>query len=62
MMPEPVPPPPAQVMEPAMNHGSLFRDMPPAPPPPQEMQEPASATSDDLEVPAFMRRERRLYQ
>jgi cell division protein FtsZ len=63
MMPEPVPPPPAPVMEPVMNHGSLFRDMPPTPPPPpQETQEPASVGADDLEVPAFMRRERRLYQ
>ena len=64
VMPEPVPPPPAPVMEPVMNHGSLFRDMPPAPPapPPHETQEPASVGADDLEVPAFMRRERRLYQ
>jgi cell division protein FtsZ len=63
VMPEPVPPPPAPVMEPVMNHGSLFRDMPPTPPPPpQEIQEPASVGADDLEVPAFMRRERRLYQ
>jgi cell division protein FtsZ len=64
VMPEPVPPPPAPVLEPVMNHGSLFRDMPPAPPapPPQETQEPAPMGADDLEVPAFMRRERRLYQ
>jgi len=63
VMPEPVPPPPAPVMEPVMNHGSLFRDMPPTPPPPpQDTQEPASVAADDLEVPAFMRRERRLYQ
>ena len=63
VMPEPVPPPPAPVMEPHMNHAPLFRDMPPAPPPPpQETQEPASVPADDLEVPAFMRRERRLYQ
>jgi cell division protein FtsZ len=63
VMPEPVPPPPAPVMEPVMNHGSLFRDMPPTPPPPpQETQEPAPVGADDLEVPAFMRRERRLYQ
>jgi cell division protein FtsZ len=63
VMPEPVPPPPAPVLEPVMNHGSLFRDMPPTPPPPpQETQEPASVGADDLEVPAFMRRERRLYQ
>src|ERR1700736_2011043 len=63
VMPEPVPPPLAPVMEPVMNHGSLFRDMPPTPPPPpQETQEPAPMGADDLEVPAFMRRERRLYQ
>ncbi len=61
VMPEPMPPPPAPVMEPAMNHASLFRDMPPAPPP-QEKHEPATVPADDLEVPAFMRRERRLYQ
>jgi cell division protein FtsZ len=62
-MPEPVPPPPAPVMEPHVNHAPLFRDMPPAPPPPpQETQEPATVAADDLEVPAFMRRERRLYQ
>src|SRR6202051_2063185 len=62
-MPEPVPPPPAPVMEPHVNHAPLFRDMPPAPPPPQqETQEPATVPADDLEVPAFMRRERRLYQ
>jgi cell division protein FtsZ len=61
-MPEPVPPPPAPVMEPAMNHASLFRDIPPTPPPPQETPEPAPIAADDLEVPAFMRRERRLYQ
>src|SRR5579862_1195476 len=63
VMPEPVPPPPAPVMEPVMNHASLFRDLPPAPPPPpQETQEPATVPAEDLEVPAFMRRERRLYQ
>jgi len=63
VMPEPVPPPPAPVMEPHINHAPLFRDMPPAPTPPQqETQEPAPVAADDLEVPAFMRRERRLYQ
>jgi len=63
VMPEPVPPPPAPVMETHVNHAPLFRDMPPAPPPsPQETQEPATVPADDLEVPAFMRRERRLYQ
>src|ERR1700681_702189 len=62
-MPEPVPPPPAPVMEPPMTPATLFRDMPPSPPPPpQETQEPAPMGADDLEVPAFMRRERRLYQ
>jgi cell division protein FtsZ len=63
VMPEPVPPPPAPVMEPHVNHAPLFRDIPPAPPPPpKETQEPATVPADDLEVPAFMRRERRLYQ
>jgi cell division protein FtsZ len=63
VMPEPVPPPPAPVMEPAVHHGSLFRDMPPTPPPPApETHEPAPVAADDLEVPAYMRRERRLYQ
>jgi cell division protein FtsZ len=63
VMPEPVPPPPAPVMEPVMHHASLFRDLPAAPPPPpQETHEPAPVPADDLEVPAFMRRERRLYQ
>jgi len=61
-MPDPVPPPPAPVMEPALNHASLFRDIPPAPPPPPETHEPAPPPVDDLEVPAFMRRDRRLYQ
>jgi cell division protein FtsZ len=62
-VPEPVPPPPAPVMEPIMSHASLFRDIPPVPPPSApEIQEPAPVGADDLEVPAFMRRERRLYQ
>jgi cell division protein FtsZ len=60
-MPEPAPPPPAPVMEPVMPQ-TLFRDMPPAPAPVQETMEPAPIAADDLEVPAFMRRERRLYQ
>jgi len=63
VMPEPAPPPPAPVMEPVMQHASLFRDLPPAPPPPpQETREPAPVPADDLEVPTFMRRDRRLYQ
>jgi len=45
---------------------SLFRDMPAAPEPVEEpeMEEaaPMGMPVDDLEVPAFMRRERRLYQ
>jgi cell division protein FtsZ len=64
-------PPPAPVAEPPFATGlsagsSLFRDMPPAPEPepePEEVEEHASmAVPDDIEVPAFMRRERRLYQ
>src|SRR6266404_4302276 len=58
MMPMPAAPPPAPVMEPVMTNDSLFRDMTAAPPMP-EIQEPAPAPMDDLEVPAFMRRERR---
>ena len=46
---------------------SLFREMPPPPEPMEEpeseMEEPATmAVPDDIEVPAYMRRERRLYQ
>jgi len=40
----------------------LFRDLTPPPPPAPVMEEPPPAPVDDLEVPAFMRRERRLYQ
>src|SRR5438105_4421287 len=61
MMPMPAAPPPAPVMEPVMTNDSLFRDMTLTPPMP-EIPEPAPAPMDDLEVPAFMRRERRLYQ
>src|SRR5579872_6974869 len=62
-MPEPLPPPPAPVIETAVNHAPLFREMAPAsPPPPPETHEPAPVAAEDLEVPAFMRRERRLYQ
>ena len=66
-MSEPVivqPPPPAPVAveasAPMPMPGSLFRDPLPAPPPPVE-EEPAMA-QDDIEVPAYLRRERRLYQ
>jgi cell division protein FtsZ len=69
----PLPPPapmPAPVTEPLFSSGlssgsSLFRDMPPPPEPVEEpeMEEQAPmAMPDDIEVPAFMRRERRLYQ
>ena len=54
MIPMPSAPTPAPVMEPVMSNESLFRDT--------EIQEPPPAPMDDLEVPAFMRRERRLYQ
>jgi len=73
--PTPIPmtpvPMPAQVTEPLFSTGlsagsSLFRDMPPAPEPVEEpeVEEPAAMGMpvDDIEVPAFMRRERRLYQ
>jgi hypothetical protein len=46
---------------------SLFRDMPQQPelleePPMEESAPMAVPVADDIEVPAFMRRERRLYQ
>src|SRR5579871_5113873 len=53
------PPPPALVPEPAPMPTSLFRDTP-APAPPPVVEEPTPVAADDLEVPAFMRRERRL--
>lgn len=67
-MPEPTP-----VEEPAFVSGlssaaSLLRDMPPAhepeaePAPEVEDPPPMTMPVDDLEIPAFMRRERRLYQ
>jgi hypothetical protein len=34
----------------------------PTPAPEPEIEEPAPIAMDDLEVPAFMRRERRMYQ
>jgi cell division protein FtsZ len=61
VMPMAVAPPPAPVMEPVLTNESLFRDMP-STPPITEIPESAPAPMDDLEVPAFMRRERRLYQ
>ena len=63
--PTPAPPPPAPVLEPVMSSPSLFREAPPAPPAPPEpeIEEPAPMpATDDIEIPAFMRRERRLYQ
>jgi cell division protein FtsZ len=62
IMPEPAFPPPAPIMEPVMSSGSLFRDMSPPPPPAPVMEEQPPVPVDDLEVPAFLRRERRLYQ
>ncbi len=75
MMPEPAPPPPPPppVLEPALSNGSVFRETMPAPlasiplvPPPlaaePPIEEPAPVGPDDIEIPAFMRRERRLYQ
>jgi cell division protein FtsZ len=62
LMPEPAPPPPAPVLEPVLA-SSFFRETPPAPPPPApEIEEPAPVAAEDIEIPAFMRRERRLYQ
>ena len=69
--PPPPPPIPIPVTEPLFASGlgagsSLFRDLPPREPDPveePEVHESAPiAMPDDLEVPAFMRRERRLYQ
>jgi len=63
-IPEPAPAP-APAMEPVLANGSLFRDlMPPAPPAPAPMvvEEPEAVPVDDIEIPAFLRRERRLYQ
>jgi cell division protein FtsZ len=62
LMPEAAFPPPAPVMEPVMSSGPLFRDMSPPPPPAPAVEEPPQVPVDDLEVPAFLRRERRLYQ
>jgi hypothetical protein len=63
---------PTSLVEPLFSSGlssgaSLFRDLPQEPEP---MEEPeieeatpmAMPVVDDIEVPAFMRRERRLYQ
>jgi cell division protein FtsZ len=64
--PSPPPaPPPAPVTEPLFTSGlsgasSFFRDLPPEPEPEPIAADPV--TVDDLEVPAFMRRDRRLYQ
>ena len=56
-MPAPALPPPAPVVEPTpVATGSLFREMA------EPTEEPAPVPMDDLEIPAFIRRERRLYQ
>ena len=59
LMPEATPPPPAPVLESPLS-ASFFKEVAPEPPPMPE--ETAPIAVDDLEVPAFMRRERRLYQ
>jgi cell division protein FtsZ len=69
----PTPPPapaPSPVTEPLFSSGlsagsSLFRDMQDEPEPveePEAEEHAPMAMPDDIEVPAFMRRERRLYQ
>jgi len=64
-------PPPAAVTESLFTSGfssglpsasSFFRDLPPAPEPEPEPEVSDPVTVDDLEVPAFLRRDRRLYQ
>src|SRR5579872_1342957 len=64
-MPEPVaalaPPPAPPAPEPAPMPTSLFRDTP-APAPRAVGGESARVAVDDIEVPAFMRREGRMYQ
>jgi cell division protein FtsZ len=69
---ENVPPPPAPAPEPLFSSGgfssglpsgsSFLRESPPTPEPVAEPEVSDQITADDLEVPAFMRRERRLYQ
>jgi cell division protein FtsZ len=62
-MPEPAPPPPAPVLEPVLAASSFFHESPSAPPPAvPDIEEPAPVAAEDIEIPAFMRRERRLYQ
>jgi cell division protein FtsZ len=56
MMPAPAPPAPVETMEP------LFQDLMPTPTAPQVEEEPVPVAVDDIEVPAYLRRERRLYQ
>src|ERR1700728_4357330 len=67
----PLAPAPAPVPEPLFTSGfssglpggsSWFRESPPTPEPAPEPAVSDAITADDLEVPAFMRRERRLYQ
>src|SRR5579871_3092217 len=58
---EPAPAPVAPVLEPVATSPSLFREAHAVETAP-EIEEPAPVAMDDLEVPAFMRRERRMYQ
>jgi cell division protein FtsZ len=60
-------PPPPPAPEPLFSTGlpsssSFFRESPPTPEPEAAPEVADAVTVDDLEVPAFMRRERRLYQ
>ncbi len=67
--PPPLPAPAVPVTEPLFSSGlssgsSLFRELPPEPAEEPEIEEaaPMAMPVDDIEVPAFMRRDRRLYQ
>jgi cell division protein FtsZ len=56
-------PPPEPLFSTGLSSGSsLFRESVPVPEPEVEPEISQDITADDLEVPAFMRRERRLYQ
>jgi cell division protein FtsZ len=59
LMPEPAPPP-APMIESVLT-AAFFKETI-VPEPPAMPEETAPVAADDLEVPAFMRRERRLYQ
>src|ERR1700722_20891225 len=56
------PPPPAPLLESVPSSPVVFREEPVVAETMHEMEEPAPVAVDDLEIPAFMRRERRMYQ